>query len=195
MYKYVRNLISSNKQDLAALRDNNTDRKLQESRAFLLDAVAETHMVVDNLLDELHRGLPTNGKQVKIEHLAHSLQDALMILSEDGIIQTFNKAAEKIFGWDSRAIIGKHVSTFMSNGSGVINLPVDADMEVNSKLTEHVKCFHPKIVDVKRKNGEMFKIEITMSKIQLVSRETNFIAIVREVASTGGVVGKFKIIK
>lgn len=187
MYKYVRNLISSNKQDLAALRDNNTDRKLQESQDFLLDAVAETQTVVDNLLDDLQRALPTNGKQVKIEHLAHSLQDALMILSEDGIIQTFNKAAEKIFGWDSRAIIGKHVSTFMSNGSGVINLPVDADVIV--------KPFVPKIVDAQRKNGEMIEIEITMSKIQLVSRETNFIAIVREVATTGGVVGKFKIIK
>ena len=37
--------------------------------------------------------------------------DGIILIDERGVIETFNPAAERIFGWTSNEVIGKNVSS------------------------------------------------------------------------------------
>jgi len=92
-----------------------------EDRSFLLRILpyqvgAETSAVVLALIDITERKHVENALRASEARLSTIIQtavDAIVIINEQGIVQSFNPSAEKIFGYRSDEIVGKNVSLLM----------------------------------------------------------------------------------
>ena len=92
-----------------------------EDRSFLLRILpyqigAETRGVVLALIDITERKHIENALRASEARLSTIIQtavDAIVIINEQGIVQSFNPSAERIFGYRSDEMVGKNVSLLM----------------------------------------------------------------------------------
>ena len=54
---------------------------------------------------------PEQGR--RYEAVINATQEGVLVIDESGIIQTFNPAAESLFGYQAEEVIGKNVSLLM----------------------------------------------------------------------------------
>lgn len=103
--------------------------------------------------------------------------DGIIAISEDGLIETFNQAAESIFGWKADDILGQSVNVLMPPAEAAQH-----DFYLHRFRTERVN----RMLGVSRelygvrKNGEQFPIEISLSEIIQEGRSL-FIAMARDI--------------
>ena len=114
----------------------------------------------------------------KIQALANvveSSNDAILILSLDGIITTWNKSAEQIYGYSSEEIIGKCVSTPAPD-----SLKDETKMFIEKiKLGEKVQNY---VTSRLRKDGKLIYVSISLSPVFDSSRKLVAVsAIVRDI--------------
>lgn len=83
------------------------DLKLRalESRAAMTEAAAGTMQLAQDVTTRLQSKLEDYVSQ--IESTSKMLSDALLLVNNCGIIESFNPAAERIFGWSKDQMIGK----------------------------------------------------------------------------------------
>ena len=97
-------------------------------------------------------------EQMRFASIVNSTDDAILGSTIDGVIKTWNRGAEKMFGYTSNEIIGKHVSTLspehLQEESGIIL----------KKTNEGTKVIHYETKRI-RKNGTTFDTSITISPI------------------------------
>jgi PAS domain S-box-containing protein len=99
--------------------------------------------------------------EIKLSRMAaivESNSDAIISKTLDGIIQSWNPQAEKIFGYTKEEVIGKHISILFPE-----NRLAEEDKIVNS-----IKNGKPLInyeTERKRKDGSLFPVAITVSPI------------------------------
>ena len=92
-----------------------------EDRAFLLRILpyqvgADTAGVVLALIDITQRKHIENAlraSETRLSTIIETAVDAIIIIDENGIVQSFNPSAEKIFGYRSDEMIGKNVAMLM----------------------------------------------------------------------------------
>ncbi len=98
----------------------------------------------------------------QIGHLAaivESSDDAIISKSLDGTIKSWNKAAEKIFGYTFKETIGKHVSLIIPKEY------LAEEKEIVGKILNNETLEHYETVR-KRKNGEHFPVSLTVSPLK-----------------------------
>ncbi len=108
--------------------------------------------------------------------LAH-VADGVIVIDEHGLIETFNTAAEQIFGYEAQAIIGANVSRLM---------PEPHRSQHDGYMKRYKETGKSAVIGVAReltgvrRSGEIFPLEI---KIREVCAETAhlFIAAVRDI--------------
>ena len=105
----------------------------------------------------------TDEKKVQLakQHLAaivESSQDAVYSVSLDAKIQTWNKGAERFYGYEANEIIGKDVSVLSAK------LSHDKHQELINKVKEGTTITSIEFEQV-RKNGEKFPVYLTKSPI------------------------------
>ena len=100
--------------------------------------------------------------------------DGIIYINTNGIIESFNKGAQKIFGYAPEEVIGKHVSTF---------LPSPYRENYNEYITDDVVKQEGKLTGEKRllrgirKDGTTFPMELSFSEARQRG-ELTFIAII-----------------
>lgn len=115
--------------------------------------------------EDLHQSIMTNAV------------DGILIIDENGIVQSFNAAAEEVFGYPSEEIIGKNISILM---------PDPYAAEHDSYLTEYFRTGMKKIIGIGReavglrKNGEVFPLDLAVSEI-CSSNQRMFAGFVRDI--------------
>ncbi len=93
--------------------------------------------------------------------------DALLTISDRGCIQSFNPAAELMFGYGTDEVIGKNVKCLM---------PQPFRDEHDGYLERYVATGERRIIGIgrevlaRKKNGEVFPIELAVSEVQLADR-------------------------
>ncbi len=103
--------------------------------------------------------------------------DSILTINQQGMIQSFNPAAEIMFGYKSDEIIGKNVSLLM---------PDPYQSEHDGYLESFVKTGEAKIIgstreiEAKRKDGSLFPIELSVSEVEL-QNEKLFSGIIRDI--------------
>jgi diguanylate cyclase (GGDEF)-like protein/PAS domain S-box-containing protein len=109
--------------------------------------------------------------------LVENALDGIITIDSKGVIQTFNPASEKIFGYSAGEILGKNISQLM---------PEPDSSQHDEYLEKYLRTgitnvigFSREVVGL-RKNGESFPLEINVNEMTW-QEKSEFVGIVRDV--------------
>ncbi|MEN0039461.1 MAG: PAS domain S-box protein [Cellvibrio sp.] len=109
--------------------------------------------------------------------ILNDIADGIITIGKDGIIQSFNHAAETIFGYRAKQIIGKNVSELM---------PEPYKTQHDGYIKTHLKTGKKNILGIGRevlglrRNGSEFPMDLMVSRV-FQNGEPIFIGIVRDI--------------
>ena len=113
-------------------------------------------------------------QQRSTEALLITVDDGIMQIRMNGIIESCNPAAEKIFGYDHDTLAGQNFYKLIKiNIENEDSLDLDQFFNSGHKNLELVGC---------KKNGDHFPAEITISKLN-VSQGDFFVIIIRDIST------------
>ncbi|MEM8487082.1 MAG: PAS domain S-box protein [Bacteroidota bacterium] len=104
--------------------------------------------------------------------------DGIITIDEDRIIQSYNRAAEQIFGYTEDEVIGNNVNMLM---------PPPFREEHDGYVKSYHETNHKKIIGIGRevrglrKNGEVFPMELAVSEIKHLTHRT-YTGIIRDIS-------------
>ncbi len=132
---------------------NRSEQYRRESEEDLRDSEARVRAILDNVLD------------------------GIITIDEEGMVEIFNPAAERIFGYDAGEVVGGSVNLLVPSPHGEKH---------DRYIRNYLETGHAKIIGIgrktegKRKDGSIFPLELAVSEILLGSRR-KFVGIVRDI--------------
>lgn len=115
---------------------------------------------------------------IQTQTILDDIADGIVTLDQYGIIKSFNKAAETIFGYKADQIIGKSIDILM---------PESDRHEHKHKISEYLKTGKANIIGIGRevtglrRNGKHFPLDLMVSRIYR-NGEPMFIGIIRDIS-------------
>lgn len=115
--------------------------------------------------------------QARFDALLNAAVDAIVIIEGDGMIESINPAAERMFGFKPGEMIGKNVSALM---------PEPYSSEHDQYLQNYHHTGKAKIIGIgreakaRRANGQTFPIELSVGEI-IEGDERRYIGIIRDI--------------
>ena len=134
---------------------------LNSSSFELLQQNNKIKQQADNLIN-LTKEKALVEKESEQQEILDSMLEAVITIDEHGVINTYNQAAEKLFGYSEHDVIGKNVTTLM---------PSPYAEEHHLYLENYLKGGKPKIIGIggevegKRKNGDVFLMKLAVSEL------------------------------
>ena len=154
--------------------------KLQMLVNFVLDSASRA--VGD--LEEQNRTLLAAQKaaqenEARFQSILETAANAIVTIDERGIIETFNRAAEELFGYTSAEAIGQNVSVLM---------PSPYREEHNNYLGAYLNSGKKKVIGIRREivgrrsDGIIFPMDLHVSELAFEDRRV-FTGIVRDITA------------
>src|SRR5262249_6402547 len=115
--------------------------------------------------------------EARVHAILATAVDAVIVIDERGMIETFNPGAERMFGFPAAEVIGRNVNVLM---------PEPYRAEHDAYIANYVRTGHKKIIGIGRevagqhKDGTSFPAELAVSEAWLGERRV-FVGIVRDV--------------
>lgn len=131
--------------------------------------------VIDNLVSAAFEHY-LNTREAFISAVVETAADGIVTINSKGIVQSFNKAAESIFGYDSAEVVGKNISMLM---------PKPYCDEHDDYIANYLCTGKAKILGYKRevtgrcKDGSVFPMELGVREVGNVG-ERIFSGVVRD---------------
>lgn len=118
-----------------------------------------------------------NSQSIKTQAIVENMLDGVISIDIKGVIQTFNRAAEVIFGYKRDEVIGKNVSLLMDspyreNHDQYLAKHLSGISNHVTKRTRELEALH--------KNGTNFPIELGLVEVKHLD-EITFVGIVRDI--------------
>ncbi|MAE67207.1 MAG: hypothetical protein CMJ18_23345 [Phycisphaeraceae bacterium] len=143
------------------------------------DRLAAIHLQNEQRLEDLRASLELSvaERTERIRAIVSTAVEGIITIDADGVIESFNPAAEGIFGWTEQEITGRNISTLM---------PEPYRGEHNEYLARYLKTGHAKIIGIgrevqgRRKDGTTFPIDLAVSEFRIGGRPM-FAGIVRDI--------------
>ena len=139
--------------------------------------------LVRKLVNSEHETLAANimlrDSETRTRAVLDSVDEGIIAISENGVIEIFNPAAERIFGYSESEAVGQNVSLLM---------PEPYRNQHDGYLKHYLETGESEILGVARegvgvrKNGASFPLEFTMSEVRFEGRRL-FIASARDVTA------------
>lgn len=114
----------------------------------------------------------------RLRAILNAAIDAIIIIDEHGAIETFNPAAEKMFGYVAREIVGENIKQLM---------PAPYRDEHDHYLRHYLATGERKIIGIgrevvgQRKDSTTFPMELTVSEVKLGQKRW-FTGIIRDIS-------------
>ena len=108
--------------------------------------------------------------------LDHAVE-GIIVINEQGIIETFNKAAQRMFGYEASEVVGRNISVLM---------PEPFKGQHDSYMQQYRDSGHRRIIGIgreavgKKKNGSVFPVDLSVSEV-LVDGKRTFTGLVRDI--------------
>ncbi len=125
--------------------------------------------VVRDLIEEL------NSREARLRSILETVPDAMVIIDEGGLIQSFSATAEQLFGFAAEEVQGHNVSMLM---------PAPYRVEHDGYLQRYLATGERHIIGTsrvvvgQRKDGSTFPMELFVGEVQLQGKR-QFIGFVR----------------
>ncbi len=113
----------------------------------------------------------------RLRAILETAVEGIITIDERGIIESFNPAAEKIFGCRAREVIGKNVSLLM---------PSPHREQHDAYIGNYLRTGRAKIIGIgretvgRRKDGAIFPMDLSVSEVRLADRRL-FTGFVRDI--------------
>jgi len=154
------------------------DKALGE-QASQTQALEEQNDELQKIRDELITSQEkTLASEKRIGAIIESSPDGIVVIDKEGIIETFNKSAEAIFGYQAGDIIGKNISILM---------PKNIALEHDYYLQKYIPGSPSTVVgksrgDVQgcRRDGALFPLEVGVEEVS-IGGEMVYIGMLRDI--------------
>lgn len=116
--------------------------------------------------------------EARWQAVLETARDAIISIDENGLLTLFNPMAERVFGYAADEVLGRNVNMLMPDPYAV-----EHDRYLQSYRDTGVAKAIGRIreVEARRKNGEVFPIELSVSEAR-IGDERIFTAIIRDVS-------------
>ncbi|MCQ8102675.1 response regulator [Methylomonas sp. SURF-2] len=114
----------------------------------------------DKLIDELQNQI--RNWEIRHHTLLNTLSDALITIDRQGIVKTFNQAAELVFGYPAREVVGQKINMLMPEPHGTEHDKY-MDRYINTGR-KHIIGTDREVMAL-RKDGSTFPIELAVSEM------------------------------
>ncbi|NOY63250.1 MAG: diguanylate cyclase [Gammaproteobacteria bacterium] len=135
------------------------------------DELGEVQTAFNNMQEALH------SEEIRSRIIMDKMDVALVIFDQNAVIESFNRAAEIMFGYPSAQVCGKHVNMLLCEPDHI---------ESGDLLTEVAQTDTVNILksggelSVKNYSGELFFVELAVSELPLKSG-SKYIGVMRDI--------------
>ena len=114
----------------------------------------------------------------KAKRLVDLAIDSIILISSEGIVDSYNKAAERMFGYQAEEVIGKNINMLMPSPYAS-----EHDGYLENYMTSGIKKIigTGREVEGKRKDGTTFRLHLSVSEVELEGKKM-FTGIARELS-------------
>jgi len=173
--------IISGKKVVALIGLANSDEEYSEKIADSIKPLLETiAQFVQNINHEQRHAQDKAALEASNQHtqtILNDIADGVITIDKHGIIQSFNYAAETIFGYRANQIINKNINVLM---------PEPYSAQHDQHIRKHLKTGKKSILGIGRevqglrRNGETFPMDLMVSRV-FQEGEPLFIGIIRDI--------------
>jgi PAS domain S-box-containing protein len=116
--------------------------------------------------------------EAKARAVLETAVDGIITIDEDGVIESFNPAAERIFGYRADAVVGRNINILMP--------PPDSEQH-DDYVRHYLQTGERKIIGIgrevrgKRSDGTMFAMDLAISEVR-VGPKRRFTGIVHDIS-------------
>ncbi|MHB8863295.1 MAG: two-component system sensor histidine kinase NtrB [Pirellulaceae bacterium] len=120
--------------------------------------------IIDAIEERDKRLVQQQQDMFRLQAVMQLAAEGIVTVNEAGVVESFNEAAGKIFGYDPREVLGRNISMLM---------PKPRVRPGEQSLAEYLKSGHPgtaslsREVTGQRRDGTEFQMEIAVSEVPL----------------------------
>jgi len=151
----------------------------QSDEKISVEHSAAVMVVIEDLSEQERLRLSTMEADTRVRAIMDNVAEGIITIDEKGIIESFNAAAEHLFGYSCNEVLGENVKILMpdpyySNHDGYLQ----RFLESNVKNCLGIGF---REVEGKRKDGDVFAMELSISEVKLPERRI-FVGMVKDIS-------------
>ncbi len=124
--------------------------------------------------------LELRDSEEHFQAIVQNVAEGIVTIDETGSIRLFNKAAERIFGYEAAEVVGRNVNILMPDEYRERH---DLYLRLYLKEPERRGLGVGREVPGRRKDGSAITLDVSLSEVSL-SRGRNFVGVIRDVTET-----------
>ncbi len=149
-------------------------------KGYSQDSISELNIIwnaIGNLIDAFHRKEQLSESEAHLRAIVENAVDGIIVIDSNGIVLTFNPAAEDIFGYNENEVINQSIKVLMP--------PMYAE-QYGDNLSSYLNAGRSKLIGSSReimglrKNGEEFYMEVSVAEVR-AGKMRHFTGIVRDI--------------
>jgi PAS domain S-box-containing protein len=151
--------------------------RIEEPDADILETLAVVASQIGLFVERKTAEAELRDAEARIRSVMDSVIDGIITIDVHGTVETFNPAAERLFGYPAGEVVGKNVNLLM---------PEPYRSEHGAYLENYVRTGEAKIIGIgrevsgRRRDGTVFPMDLAVSEFQLGGRRL-FTGIVRDI--------------